>query len=187
MMKKLLVFLFIGSLVFLNAATITGNQNQVSVTGGSISVTSSGSTVTLNSGDITFLDEGKAPTTPRKTKAKDLDEIKNSMKSNSSDEKVMNIKYPTTLSSNLLRHLRTELIKKGIPRENITLKRTNRGSLLRLNEIEIEKIKKLYPPYYKLVAKYYKKKKSTKKIPTITLKQAHVKKYHKALFIKYQH
>lgn len=183
-MNKIILTILISFSPFIFAATISGNQSQVSIEGGSMDVTTGGVTVTVNSGEITFTEDGKAPTTPRKMNAQDKKNLQDSMDAGGND-KVMNIKYPTTLSPNFLRHLKTELIKKGIPRENVSLKRVSGTSQLRLNEVEIEKIKTLYPPYYKLVQRYYKKKKSTSKIPTITMKASHVKKYHKALFIKY--
>ena len=59
---------------------ITGGQDRVSITGGSMDVTSAGVTKTVNSGQITFLQEGKAPTNARKLKPNDLADIQNDLK-----------------------------------------------------------------------------------------------------------
>lgn len=181
---KLILIQIIIFLQFAIGATISGDQGRVTITGGSMDVTSGGATVTVNSGEITFIEEGKAPTTPRKANQNDLKDINNALEGDNNNEQVMNLKYPA-LNPNLLRHLRLELIKTGIPRDSIVMAREGKDSILTLEEIKIDLIKDLYPAYYKVVEKYYAKKQSSGKVPSLTIKKAHVKKYHKELFLKY--
>ena len=183
-MKKLFLFLFITSIISFGA-TISGNQGQVSISGGSMSVTSNGSSVTVNSGQTTTFGEGQGPSAPKATTKNDIDKIKKEMDVKS-DKDIMNIKYPAKLSSRFINGLQQELISKGIEEELFSYRVIGGVQQLRITALEVDKIKKIYPPYYKLVVNYYKKKKrKNSKVPTITIKYEHLKKFHKALFIKY--
>lgn len=183
-MQKIFLIIYLLFISSLSAAVISGNQGQVSIEGGSMTVSSGGKSVNVNSGEITFTKDGSAPTAPRRINANDMKNFNESMDAGD-PEKLVNIKYPANLKPNLIKHLQIELVQKGIPKDAISVRKTGQGTEIRINEVDIEKIKSLYPPYYKLVENYYKKKKSTKKIPTLNIKNSHLKRYHKALFIKY--
>lgn len=183
-MKKIAFLLFFVTTLVSFAATISGNQGQVSISGGSMDVTANGSTVTVNSGQTTTFGENQGPSAPRATTQQDINKIKNEL-STGSDDKLMNIKYPTTLSKRFIEGLKKELQSKGIGKDRFVMGKKGSKKQFRVNQVDIEKIKDIYPPYYKIVAKYYKNKKKASKVPTITIKLAHLKKFHKALFIKY--
>ena len=79
-------------LLNLNSAVITGSQDRLSISGGSMSVSSSGVTKSVESGQISFISDGNAPTNARKLQKGDLDGISNGLKM-TNDTMLMNLKF----------------------------------------------------------------------------------------------
>jgi len=185
------LFISFTILLNLNAAVITGSQNKLSISGGSMSVSSGGVTKTVGSGEITFIEEDTAPTTPRKLRPNELKDITDSL-SMSNIERVANFKYDP-VNRLFAKKIARFLVKAGLNRNKmLLLKKPNNKFSLYLKLIDINKIKSIYPLYYKALKKYYtkkeklKKKKNAKKTtPTITIKLNMIKQYHKSLYIKY--
>lgn len=177
-MKKIFIVMIL--VINLFAAIITGNQGKISVAGGSISVSSQGSTELLNSGELTFISEGNAPTKARKTKRGDLNDIYDSLKAKD-DAQIINLKYPK-LQYKIAKKIKVSLIKKDFPRSSIKFK--TQGPLIQmyLAKIKLKAIKKLYPPYYKAGKNFFKKAKNKGKVPMITMKISHLKRYHRSSF-----
>ena len=184
MIKILLIFTLSLSL---NAAMITGSQDKLSISGGSMSVSSGGSSQTVNSGQITFVQEGSAPTKARKLKANDLKDITDSLKM-TNDSRPVNLKY-APVKRKLAKKIARFLLQAGIKREKITLHERNGKTSLYLKQIDINSIKGIYPTYYKALSKYYiKNKKHLKKkskTPTVIVKLNMIKRYHKTLYNRY--
>jgi len=184
-MKKLLILLTI--IVNLNSALITGGQDRLSITGGSMNVTSAGVTKTVNSGQITFIQEGQAPSDARKLKPSDLKEITNGLKMTNAS-RLINLKF-APVKHIIAKKIRRFLIRAGIDGKKITFKKSSTKVYLYIKQIDINKIKNIYPLYYKAVSKYYIKNKvklkKTAKTPTIVVKLNMMKKYHKSIFKKY--
>lgn len=177
-MKKL----FISTLLVMNlfAAIITGNQGKVSVAGGSVSVSAQGSTEVLNSGQITFISEGNAPTKARKIKRGDLNDVRNSLKAKENPQ-VINLKYPR-VTLKIAKKIKASLLSKNFTKKNIKFKK--KGTLIQiyLAKVTLKSIKKVYPPYYKAAKKFFKKSKNAGKVPMLTIKMSHLKRYHRKSF-----
>jgi len=187
-----MIKLFISFTILLNlhAAVITGSQNKLSISGGSMNVSSSGVTQTVGSGQITFIEEDSAPTTPRKLKPNDLKDITDSL-SMITVERPANFKY-APLNRTVTKKIARFLVKAGLDRSNmVLLRKPNNKFSLYLKQIDIEKIKTIYPLYYKALKNYYakkeklKKKKKNKKTPTVTVKLNMIKQYHRTIYNKY--
>ena len=185
-MIKLIISLTI--ILNLNAAVITGSQNKLSITGGSMNVSSAGVTQTVNSGQITFIEENSAPSTPRKLRKDDLIDITDSL-SMVNNKRTLNLKYEP-LNRKFTKKLARFLVKAGINRSSMSiLRKPNNKFSLYIKEIDINSIKSIYPLYYKAIKKYYvknaKRLKNSKKTPTIVVKKNMIKQYHKSLYLKY--
>jgi len=150
-------------------------------------VTAGGVTKRVNSGQITFIEEGKAPTNARKATSSDLKDIIDGLKM-SSAARPINLTYAPTKSM-VSKKIARFLVKAGIPRSSIEFKKDNELSSLYIKQIDINLIKGIYPIYYKAVSKYYQKyeKRLTQKknVPTIMVKLNMMKKFHKTIFKKY--
>jgi len=185
-MIKLLILFTI--LVNLNSAMITGGQDRISISGGSMNVTSGGVTKTVNSGQITFIQEGKAPSDARKLRPKDLKDIKNELKM-TNDSRLINLKFDP-VKHIISKKIRRFLMKAGIDGKKMTIKRKGTKAALIIKQIDINQIKNIYPLYYKAVSKYYVKNKASlkrkSKTPTILVKLNMMKKYHKSIFKRYR-
>jgi len=185
-MIKLIIGLTI--ILNLNAALITGDQNKLSITGGSMNVSSAGVTQTVNSGQITFIEENKAPSTPRKLKKDDLKDITDSL-SMVNIQRPVNLKY-APLNRKFTKKLARFLVKAGLNRSNMSIiRKPNDKFSLYIKEIDINEIKGIYPLYYKALKRYYaknaKRLEKSKKTPTIVVKRNMIKQYHKSLYAKY--
>ena len=185
-MKKLLLILIF--IVYANAAMITGNQGKLSISGGSMSVSSGGSTVNVGSGEITFIEEGAAPTSPRMLNPGEMDNITNELKM-TDDSKLVNLKF-VPLKHIITKKIRRFLIKAGIPARNIEFEKKDNKTALYIKQIDINLIKGIYPAYYKAVNSYYKKNqkrlRKTAKVPTILIKLKMIKRYHRSIYNKYR-
>jgi hypothetical protein len=186
-MIKVLITLLV--LLNLNAAVITGSQSKLSISGGSMDVTSGGVTQTVNSGQITFIEKDKAPTTPRKLNNNDLKDIKSAMSMSNSGKKLANFKY-APVNRTLAKKIARFLVKAGLERKNmLLLRKPNDKFSLYLKNIDIKDIKNIYPLYYKALKKYYLKRGNKppkgNKLPTVVVKLNMIKQYHKTLYIKY--
>ena len=180
-MRNLIFFLLLISDIF--AVVITGNQEKVSVIGGSINVTGNdGVTQIVNSGQITYINEQGA-SKARKIQKGDLNDVYNDLNAIGSKE-IINLKYPP-VKYEIARKIKTFLAKKGIPRDKINLKQFKNGTQIILINIQLKSIKSLYPPYYKAAKAFFKKPSNKNKIPTVNMKLIHMKKYHRKIFIKY--
>jgi len=187
------LFISFTILLNLNAAVITGSQNKLSINGGSMSVSSGGVTQTVGSGEITFIEEDSAPTTPRKLRPNELQDITDSL-SMSNVDRPANLKYDP-VNRTFAKKIARFLVKAGLDRNKmLLLRKPNNKFSLYLKEIDINKIKSIYPLYYKALKKYYTKKEKLEKrkkrtakktTPTITVKLNMIKQYHKTLYIKY--
>jgi hypothetical protein len=185
-MIKIFISIFISSQIF--GAMITGSPDRLSISGGNMNVTSSGVTKQVNSGQITFISEGKAPTNARKLKPNDLSNITNEL-SMSNDVRLVNLNFPPvkTIIANKLKNF---LIKAGISKNNFSTKTKKNKTTISIKRIDINNIKEIYPLYYKALTSYYlnNKKKLIKssKIPTVKIKLSLLKKYHKSIFNRYR-
>ena len=183
------LFISFTILLNLNAAVITGSQNKLSINGGSMSVSSGGVTQTVGSGQITFVDANSAPTSPRELKPNELKDITDSL-SMSNVNRPVNFRY-APVNRTLAKKIARFLVKSGLDRNNmVLLRKPNNKFSLYLKQIDISKIKSIYPRYYKALKKYYAKKERQKKkksatTPTINIKLNMIKQYHKSLYIKY--
>lgn len=177
---KLLILTFTTSIF---AAMITGNQGKVCVTGGSIDVSSGGVTQTVNSGEITFMGDGQAPSKPRKIQKGDLNDVYDDLKA-SENIKTVNLKY-APVKYKVAKQIRLKLIKKGFKRKFIKIRKYKNLSQLWLLKVDINKIRTLYPPYYKAAKSFFRKKSNKRKTPTLTIQLSHLKRYHKRIFRKY--
>ena len=185
MIKLLFSFIFI---ISLDAAMITGSQNKLSISGGNMNVTAGGVTQAVNSGEITFIEEGSAPTRARRLNKNDLKDITNEL-SMSSSARTVNLKY-APVKRKLAKKISRFLLKVGIQRANIKLTAKNKtDSILYVRQIDIESIKNIYPLYYKALGKYYtkneKKLRQKSKTPTVLIKLKMIRRYHKSLYNKY--
>jgi hypothetical protein len=165
------------------ASIITGNQGKVSVTGGSIDVSAGGVTQAVNSGEITFTGDGQAPTKARKIQRGDLNDIYDELKASDSQQSI-NLKYAPT-GHKVAMKIRAALIKKGFKRGSFKIKRYGNQSQLILLNVEIKKIQKLYPAYYKAAKSFFKKRSNKGKVPTLTIKLYYLKTFHRKIFRKY--
>jgi hypothetical protein len=185
-MIKLLITIFITSQIF--AATISGSQDRLSIAGGNMNVTSSGVTKQVNSGQITFISNGKAPTDARKLKANDLSNITDEL-SMSDEARLVNLNFPP-LKPIIAKKIKRFLIKAGITKHKFTISMKKNKTTLKIKQININKIKGIYPLYYKALTKYYlnNKKKLSKnsKTPTVKIKLNLLKRYHKSIFNRYR-
>jgi len=182
-----LLFIFILSLS-IQAAMITGSQDKLSISGGSMSVSSGGVSQTVNSGQITFIKEGSAPTKARQLNKNDLKDITDEL-SMSNNLRPVNLQY-SPVKRLLAKKISRFLLQAGIKRSSIQLKqKDNKRTILYVRQIDINAIKEIYPLYYKALSKYYvkNKKKLRKKsrTPTVLIKLNMIKKYHKKLYRKY--
>ena len=184
-MRNILIILTF--IVHLNSAMITGGQDKISISGGSMNVTSSGVTQVVNSGQITFIKEGKAPTKARKVKPSDLKDITDGLKM-SNLARPINLKFDPTKSM-VAKKIGRFLVKAGVPRSSLEFNKENELLSLYVKQIDINLIKNIYPSYYKAVSKYYQKYKKRlskkKNVPTIIVKLNMIKKYHKTIYRKY--
>lgn len=181
------IFIFI---VNINSAMITGSQDKLSISGGSMNVTSEGVSKIVNSGEITFIQDGKAPSDARKLKSDDLKDITDDLKMSNAARPV-NLKFAPTKKI-IAQKIGRLLTKAGISRANMEYRRENKDNTnvaLYIKQIDINLIKNIYPVYYKAVSKYYQKheKRLSKKskTPTIVIKLNMMKKYHRSIFKKY--
>jgi hypothetical protein len=182
-MIKLIFILLLITNIF--SAIITGNQGKLSVAGGSMSVTAGGVTEVVNSGQITFIKDGQAPSKARKTNRNDLSDIMDDLKAKDGKKKKnITLKY-ALVSHKLAKKIRLSLIHKKFEREAIRIKRKGSLSQLWLVNVPFASIKTLYPPYYKAAKKFFTKKKNEGKRPTLSVKLSHMKRYHRTTFRKY--
>ena len=184
MIKLLLSFVFFANL---HSAMITGSQGKLSISGGSMSVSSGGATQTVNSGEITFIKEGSAPTKSRKLNKNDLKDITNSL-SMSDVSRLVNLNY-APIKRKLAKKISRFLIKAGIKRGNISFHKVGSKTNMQVRQIDINAIKNIYPKYYKALSKYYiknkKRLKKQSKTPTVKVKVKMIRKYHSSLYNKY--
>lgn len=169
--------------VYLSAIVITGNQDKVSVTSGSISVTGNdGVTQVINSGEISFIDEAGASKS-RKVQRGDLNDIYDDLKAANDDDEI-NLKYDP-LQYIVAKKIKAYLVQKGISRSKVQLKRFNASTQIYITSIPIKNIKKIYPEYYTVAKNFFKKSSNKGKIPTLTMKKKHIHKYHKKIIRKF--
>lgn len=180
-MIKLIFSIFFITNLF--SAMITGNQGKVSVMGGSVDVSAGGVTQTLNSGEITFMGDGEAPSKPRKIKRGDLNDIYEDLRATDAAQTI-NLRYAPS-QYNVVKQIKLVLLKKGFSRNSIKIKRKAGLSQLILLNTDIKKIQYLYPAYYKAARTFFKKKSNKGKVPTLKIKLTHLKKYHRDIFKKY--
>ena len=183
------LILSISFVINLTAAMITGSQDKLSISGGNMVVTSGGVSKNVNSGQITFIKDGQAPTDARNINKSDLKDIINEL-SMSNQSRLVNLKY-APLKRLLAKKISRFLLKAGIKRSHIILKPAKNGkSLLSVRQIDINSIKTIYPLYYKALSQYYiknaKKLKKKSKTPTVLVKLNMIKRYHKTLYNKYR-
>jgi hypothetical protein len=172
----------------MQAAMITGSQDKLSISGGSMNVSSGGVTQMVNSGEITFITEGSAPTKARKLKRNELKDITDSL-SMVNDIRPVNLKY-APVKRKLAKKIARFLVKAGIQRQKITFHDISKEkTYLYVKQIDINAIKNIYPTYYKALSKYYiknkKRLKSKSKTPTVIVKLNMIKRYHKTLYNRY--
>ena len=165
------------------AAVITGNQSKVSITGGSMDVSAQGVTQTVNSGQMTTMGEGKAPTKARSIFPGDFNDVYSEL-SAKEERKYLNIKF-TPIPFKLAKKIKAELIKKKILRSKFKYRRSSKGTELLINNVSLKSIKSIYPAYYKIINKFFDKPRNKGTVPTITLSMNTIKKRHYNLYIKY--
>ena len=83
---KTIIFIFIFTVINIKASIITGNQEKISIIGGSMNVTSYGVTKQINSGQIVFIQKGKAPSNVIELDQMHLININEELKNESSFE-----------------------------------------------------------------------------------------------------
>lgn len=181
-MKKIIL---ISSILAINifAAIITGNQDKASITGGSMDVTSGGSTVTVKSGELTSYKDGQAPSISRPVTKGDLNDIYHEL-TPTSDENVINLKL-APIDPIIAGKIRLELVQKGIPRDNITIKQMHDGAQIYISSIDLNDIKQIYGGHYKAGLEYFKSPANQGKIATINIKEEDLRKYHTVIFRKF--
>jgi hypothetical protein len=180
-MKKFIIISLFGVNLF--AAMISGNQGKVSITGGNMDVTSGGSTVTVSSGEITSYGENSAPSKARKIEQGDLNDINKDLSPSSDEVDTINIKLEP-ISPDVAKQLRLELIRKGIDREKINLSNVTTGTQIFIEAIPLSKIRTIWNGHFKAGTEFFKKESNDGKVPTITIKEGDLKKYHRTLFSK---
>ena len=178
-----IVFFILVFVANIFAAIISANQGKVSVTGGSISVSAQGVTQIVNSGEITFIGEGQAPTKARKTRGDDLRDIFQDLKAQDKVNKVI-LKF-TPVKSQIAKRIRLKLLQKSFDRMSIKIKRKGRLSQLFLSKVPLNSIKTLFPPYYRAAKKFFKKSRNSGKIPILTVRLSHMKRYYRNIFREY--
>lgn len=170
---------YLSLLVFVNASVITGNQDKISVMGGSIDVTSNGTTQEVNSGEITFIGENTSPSKPRKVQANDLKDVMNDLQAKD-PEKLISILYPPMKHKDV-KKIQRFLLSKGIKRENIILSNTQGLVQLKIKHAKLQKIKNIYPAYYKTGEKISEEFAKKNKVPLLKMQKKHVNIYHKKI------
>ncbi len=185
-MKKLftisILFLLFGGYLF--GAVITGNQNKVSVIGGSIDVSAGGASVTVNSGEMATYGEGNPPSQPKKIEKGDMNDVYSEL-TPSSDENTIHLVLELITNPTVAQKIRLEMIQKGLPRDKIELKRMSKGTQIVVRSIPLEEIKLIYSGHYKAGITFFKADANKGKTPTITIKPEDIKKYHATIFRKY--
>ena len=181
MIKILFFILIFISNIF--ATVISANQGRVSVTGGSIDVSSQGVTQVVNSGEITFIGDGKAPTKARKVQKGDLNNLFDELEARDSLGKII-LKF-SPVNAMVAKKIRLALLQKGFSRSNIRLKRKGRLSQLYLAKVSLNSIRTLFPPYYKIAKRFFSKKKNNGKVPILTVRLSDMKRYYRNIFRKY--
>lgn len=180
-MIKILISMILTINIF--AAVIVGNQNKVSITGGSMEVSAQGVTQVVNSGQMTTMAKGKAPTKARSILPGDFNDVYSELTA-AAEKKYVNIKY-SPVNFKLAKKIKSELIKKKIKRSKFKFKRTSRGTELRINKTSLKSIKNIYPSYHRMLTKFFKKSRNKGSVPTITLTVGTIKKRHPKLYRKY--
>jgi len=165
------------------SAVITGNQSKVSITGGSMEVSAQGVTQVVNSGQMTTMAEGRAPTKARNIFPGDFNDVYSELTAKA-EKKNLNIKF-APVKFKFAKKIKAELIKKRIIRSKFKFKRTSRGTILSINNTSLKSIKNIYPAYYKVVDKFFKKPRNKGTVPTITIPLKTIKKRHFELYKKY--
>jgi len=178
-MKKFIILLLLTHSLF--SAIITGNQSKVSVTGGSIAVSAQGVTQIVNSGQVTTIGDGLAPSKARNVRPGDLNDLYDEL-TVKPQKKNINLKYQA-VKYTLAKKIRSYLVSKKIPRYACKFKRTSRGTVLYVKNIKLSLIKNIYPKYYKAFQRFFKNNKN--KVPTAKITVKDIRKYHRALYIKY--
>jgi hypothetical protein len=175
-------FILLTSLFYLSvsAAVITGSQDRVSVTGGSISVTSAGVTETVDSGEITFFGDGQAPSKARKIQKNDLNNVMNDLQAKDPD-KLISIQFPN-MNHKQANRLKSFLISKGIHKKHISIRNINGIAKVKLRHVNLKKIKSIYPEYHKVGERISEKFAKKNKVPLLKMKSSHIKIYHKNIF-----
>ena len=177
-MIKLLISLIFITNIF--AAVITGDQSRVSITGGSINVTSGGVTQTVNSGQITFIGDGIAPSKPRKIKRGDLNTLNDNLNAKNPDY-IISLLFPK-INKKQAEKIKRILVRKGIDKQMLSIHRVGRLYQLKARHIKSNLIKHIYPEYYQYAKKIEKKFRKKNKVPLIPIKLSHLKKYHRNIF-----
>ncbi|HIP55517.1 MAG TPA: hypothetical protein EYG97_00675 [Arcobacter sp.] len=181
MIKKIIISIIFVTNIF--AAVITGNQSKVSITGGSMDVSAQGVTQTVNSGQMTTIGEGKAPTKARGIYPGDFNDVYSEL-SAEKEKRNINIRF-VPVNFILAKKIKSELIKKKLIRSKFKFKRSPKGTELTINNTSLKSIRDIYPNYYKILSKFFDKPKNKGTVPTITIQVRTIKKYHFELYKKY--
>lgn len=183
---KYIFFVFI-IIINMKAALITGDQDKVSVVGATMLITSQGKTVEVKSGEIVYLEDGKAPSAPSKLKQSDLSDIIEDLRM-VNISRFVNLKF-APVKEKVAQEIRRFLIQSDISSTKIKLVTVDGKKEIYVRQININKIKDIYPHHHKAVLKYFSRNKVELKqksnTPTILFKVNIMKAYHKSIFNKF--
>jgi hypothetical protein len=176
-----ILIMFFTFLVYLNSSIITGSQDRVSVTGGSIIVTGTKNSSIVNSGEITFINEEGEISSARQIKRGDLTELMNDLKAEDGDNKQISLTLPG-VNKRIAYELQKLYKKYNIPNEKIIRKKYNNKIVIKLNKVDAKIIKKIYPAYHKKGMDFINK---TGKVPGMKMSKRNFRIYHKKLLLRY--
>jgi len=188
-MKILFINLILGISLF--ALVITGNQDKVSVQGGTIEVTSGGVTEVVESGQITFLQEDSAPTRAVQLQKSDLKDIQDDFQ-----EETIGLQLSPTLGHlvtlkfetvkyEIAKGIKKVLLKQGFSSASIHIDKKNHYAKLTLIQVPLKKLQKFYPIYYKAAKRFFRIKRNKNKVAKLMVREREMRQFYEEVFNKY--